>query len=191
MMALATALGAGLLVSTPAHAAPSGCTSGWSAWSGPSWGKMRSCWAINTDNDFSGNYKYWWAFQVQDTQTDGYSVHLEGCGDSAWNQNGSIWMPDSCHNPGTPPPYSPLYGLNLCDINCQVPNPDWCIQSSGAVVGSRAWPSAFTPTAFADPEHSYFEVAIVKGRCEGSGGYQNVDRYGVVQASSGSPGHMS
>jgi len=103
------------VIPAPVHASlPNDCTSGWTQWYGPSWGKMRSCWAVGSaPEDPAGHYE--WKFQVQDTQTDGYAVHLEACADSAWNANGSIRNPYSCHNPGTPPPYSPLWGLTLID----------------------------------------------------------------------------
>lgn len=75
------------VVATPAQAdtMPGNCTSGWSAWhtaGSPAWGQWRECHASWTDD--YGTDKTAWKFQVDDTLTDGYGVHLERTTYGTW-----------------------------------------------------------------------------------------------------------
>lgn len=87
-LVLLAILSAGLIaVAAPAHASPmpSDCTSGWSSWhttGSPVWGQWRECHASWTDD--YGVDKTAWKFQVDDTYTDGYGVHLEKTTYGTW-----------------------------------------------------------------------------------------------------------
>lgn len=64
---------------------PSNCTSGWSSWKtagSPVWGQWRECHAEWQDE--FGTWKKGWKFQVDDTLTDGYGVHLERTTYGTW-----------------------------------------------------------------------------------------------------------
>lgn len=167
-------MGLGLVaIASPASAAiPTSCTSGWSTWytngfnggGEGGWGEARLCYAYYADA-----HEYWWQFQVYDTLTDGYAVHLEACTDQ------TNYFPYSCTNPGQG--YNPLFGLILSDAT-YAQNGDHCIQSSGSVATSQ-FPAIFTPDHAYDPTHSYFVVQVVRGRCEG-GAYQNVGHFELL-----------
>ena len=58
---------------------PTACTSSWSGWQStgsPAWGQWRYCYADWAGSAGGGNWRAY-RFQVDDTYTDGYGVHLE------------------------------------------------------------------------------------------------------------------
>jgi len=81
---------------------PTGCETSWSSWrttGSPTWGQWRYCTAANGTHDL-------YRFQVDDTLTDGYAVHIEineccgwqhvawtggGCLQSFGNGETSVW----------------------------------------------------------------------------------------------------
>ena len=167
LLAFATALGIGLMVATPASAVPTGCTSGWSAWYANgfngggegNWGKARFCYAHEND-------LYFWQWQVQDTLTDGYAVHLEAC------SNYSPYYPHTCTNVGGG--YSPFFG----DIVTDVAPSDLCPQSVGEVHTTQVFAMASKDPNF-DHSQSYLVVRVVKGRCEG-GAHQDAGHFDLL-----------
>lgn len=147
---VALALIAGMFVSTPAYASPpSPCTS-WSPWFGASetgWGQFRWCSTVNDDN---GNI--WYRFQVDDTTTDGYQVHIE----IASSQSGSCCYPTWV---------TWLYD----DIVYDDSGVTQCFQSAGPVETS-AWWGTYTPGS---EGYTHVDVKLVRGRICGTGGHQN------------------
>jgi hypothetical protein len=144
-------MGVALLIApVAANAAPTGCATGWIGWynGGTNWGQMRFCYAI----DMSDGTIYW-NFQVDDTLTDGYAVHLEAC------------YATQCGAPTFVPP--PFYYDELNGSN-----PTWpgCVQSTGPVVTS-VWPGLHTPWQYGSwpPGSSYMNIRVVKGRCDPGG----------------------
>lgn len=126
---------------------PAPCTN-WSAWQagGTDWGQFRYC----ADYDASSNTQ-WWRFQVDDTKTDGYAVHLELCHDS--------WPSNYCTG-------GPIFG----DL-VHATDGGLCVESTGAVVTS-SWYGIFQ---YLSPDPSHLDAKVVKGSCSGT--HQNVGQF--------------
>ena len=160
LVAFVTAtLGLGLVVATPAQANTSVCQGTWTSWhnGGTNWAQVKWCadWLW-----YDGLNQIWWQFQIDDTLTDGYAVHLEACSDDT-----EFYYPYSCHNVSGQ--YSPFWGLIVAGGG----SGDYCPQSAGPVYTSP-WPSLITPDGNS-PHEAPTHLRVVKGRCEG-GAYQNV-----------------
>lgn len=85
-LVLLALIGAGVVAAAaPAQALdyPTGCTSSWSSWrttGSPTWGQWRYCTADNGPDNLLIR------FQVDDTLTDGYAVHIEANQIGSWSE---------------------------------------------------------------------------------------------------------
>ena len=137
LVAVAVALAGVLLASAPAQAQsskvmdPVACTD-YGQWFTASFGQWRWC-------DTTDATDTWYRFQVDDTVTDGYAVHIEICiGDQINCVHGSqVWIEP--YDGGAQP---------------------WCTESVGPVV-TGGWPGAYEDLGHVD-------VRLVKGSCSGT-----------------------
>jgi len=160
LLGLVTALGVTLAIASPANATPpTGCTSGWSSWynQGTDWGQVRFCYAF----DYTENLIYW-QFEVDDTKTDGYAVHLEAC------------IATQCGAPSFIPP--PNYSD---EIHSEYPLADYCPQSSGPVYTTPFGALITNWSLYVGQYSGYLNVRTVRGRCWSPGPHQDTAHFDI------------